>query len=205
MSRYSVFAISYAFAVTVQPGPLLTYIVSRALTQGWKRTLPAAFAPLLSDGPIIAGALLLLSRTPEGWDHYLQIAGGLFLLVLAYRAIGAFRSAPPAGAEPSPSGMRNLFSAVAVNLLNPGPYLGWSLVMGPLLLKAWRESPASGIALLASFYGTLILTLAAIILLFSCARRLGARVNRALVGASVLALAGFALYELRLGALGLAG
>lgn len=204
MPHYLIFAISYAFAVTIQPGPLLTYIVSRTLAQGWKRTLPVAFAPLLSDGPIIAGALLLLSRMPEGWDHYLQIAGGLFLLFLAYRAFGAFRSAPPAGAEPSPSGMRDLFSAAAVNLLNPGPYLGWSLVMGPLLLKAWRESPAWGIALLASFYGTLSLTLAAIILLFSFARRLGPRVNRVLIGTSVVALTGFALCELWLGTLGLA-
>ena len=101
--------------------------------------------------------------------------------------------------------MKSLFSAAAVNLLNPGPYLGWSLVMGPLLMRAWRESPGLGIALLISFYGTMVLTLAGIIVLFSFARRLGPRVNRALIGASVLALTGFAVYELWLGTLGLTG
>jgi len=205
MTNDIVFAASYAFAVTVQPGPLLTYIVSRALAQGWKRALPIVFAPILSDAPIITVVLLVLNRMPQGWDHYLQLAGGLFLLFLATRAFAAFRKAPAEGEPPPSSGMKNLFSGVAVNLLNPGPYLGWSLVMGPLLLKSWREAPGLGIGLLASFYGTMVITLAGIIVLFSFARRLGPRINRALVGVSVLALAGFAFYELWLGIHGLPG
>ena len=205
MSHYLIFAITYAFAVSVQPGPLLTYIISRTLTHGWRRTLPAAFSPVLSDGPIIIVVLLVLARLPEGWEHFLQIAGGVFLLFLAYRAVQAFRSAPRELSVAPSSGMRSLFSAAGVNLLNPGPYLGWSLVMGPLLLRSWRETPALGIALVACFYGTMVLTLAGIIVLFSFARRLGPQINRTLVGASALALAGFAVYELWLGILGLAG
>ena len=87
-----------------------------------------------------------------------------------------------------------------VNLLNPGPYLGWGLVMGPLLLKAWRDSPAHGVALLAAFYATLVSGMIATVLLFAGARRLGPRVNRALVGLSALALAAFGLWQLWLGA-----
>ena len=167
MAHYLIFAASYAFAVTVQPGPLLTYIVSRALTQGWKRTLPTAFAPVLSDTPIIAVVLLVLSRLPQGWDHYLQLAGGVFLLFLAWRAARTFREAPSERPEAPMSGMKSLFSAAAVNLLNPGPYLGWSLVMGPLLMPGLAGIPRprhrpSG----SSFYGTMVLTLAGIIVLF---------------------------------------
>lgn len=205
MSHDLIFAATYAFAVSVQPGPLLTYIVSRTLTHGWRRTLPAAFSPILSDGPIIVVALLALARLPKGWDHLLHLAGGGFLLFLACRAVQAFRKAPVEPDDTPVSGMRSLFSAAAVNLLNPGPYLGWSLVMGPLLLNACRESPGRGMALLASFYGTMVLTLAGTIVLFSFARRLGPWINRGLVGVSVLALAGFAVYALWLGVLGLAG
>ena len=198
-ASYLIFAITYSFAVTVQPGPLLTYIVSRALTHGWRRTLPAAFSPILSDAPIIVVVLLILSRLPLGWEHYLQLAGGFFLLYLAYQAVKAFQRSPQDREEGISSGMKSLFSAAGVNLLNPGPYLGWSLVMGPLLLQAWREAPARGIALVASFYGTMILTLCGIIVLFSFARRLGPKMNRVLIAASVVALAGFAVYELGLG------
>ena len=203
MAHSIIFAITYSFAVTVQPGPLLTYIISRALTQGWRRTLPAAFAPVLSDAPIIVVVLLILSRMPEGWEHVLQLAGGIFLLYLAFQAVKAFRASSKERKQKPASGVKNLLGATVVNLLNPGPYLGWSLVMGPLLLKAWREAPAAGIALIISFYATMILTLAGIILLFSSAHRLGPKVNRVLVAASALALACFAVYELWQGIRGL--
>jgi threonine/homoserine/homoserine lactone efflux protein len=202
-ASYLIFAVSYAFAVTVQPGPLLTYIISRALSQGWRRTLPAAFSPIVSDAPIIVLVLLVLSRLSEGWAHYLQLAGGIFLLYLAWQAVKAFRRSSPEQTQESSSGVKSLLSAAGVNLLNPGPYLGWSLVMGPLLLKAWREAPALGLGLLACFYGTMIITLAGIIVLFSFARRLGPKVNKVLIAASAVALAGFASYELWQGIHGL--
>jgi hypothetical protein len=85
-------------------------------------------------------------------------------------------------------------------LLNPNPYLAWSLVMGPLLLRGWREDPANGVALVVGFYVTLISTTGGIILLFVAIRRLGPKVNRILIGVSAIALAGFGLYQIWLGA-----
>jgi len=66
-----------AFAAVVQPGPLQAFLLSRAATDGWKRTLPAAFAPLLSDGPIALLALVVLSRFPLAAQNLLRAAGGL--------------------------------------------------------------------------------------------------------------------------------
>ena len=97
------------------------------------------------------------------------------------------------------SGRGTLFKAMAVNLLNPNPYLAWSLVMGPLLLKAWQEAPANGIVLLVGFYVTMVLSLVGTILLFSALKSLGAKINRILIGVSGIALAGFGLYELGMG------
>ena len=45
-------------------------------------------------------------------------------------------------------------NAAIVNVLNPNPYLGWSLVMGPLFLHAWQEVPRNAAALLVGFYTT---------------------------------------------------
>lgn len=197
MPAYLLFGVTFAFAAAVQPGPLQAYLVSRTLSHGWRRALPAAFSPLLSDGPIIALALLVLSRVPAGFERGLRLAGGAFLLFLAWRAARTWRAwTPETVTGGGASARESLLDATVVNLLNPGPYLGWGLVMGPLLLKAWRESPGHGVALLAAFYATLVSGMVATVLLFAGAHRLGPRVNRALIGLSALALAAFGLWQL---------
>lgn len=196
MSTYLIFGMTYAFACAVQPGPFLAYLIAQALAHGWRRTLPVAFAPLLSDGPVILLTLLVLTQIPAWLAPGLRLAGGCFLLYLAYGAWQSWRLYNPERLTESSSGHQGLLKAVTVNLLNPNPYLGWSLIMGPLLLKGWRETPAHGIALLASFYGVLVFSQICVIILFASARRLGPRVNRALVGLSALALAAFGCYQL---------
>ena len=139
------------------------------------------------DGPIILAALFVLSHLPGRALQGLRLAGGVFLLYLAYGAYRSWRDAAKAETRDAGSPVRNLFQATVVNLTNPNPYLGWSLVMGPLLLKGWREAPAHGIGLLASFYTTIVLAQAGIVLLSAGARKLGHKVSRALVGASAIA------------------
>lgn len=199
MTGYLILGVTYGFAAAVQPGPFQTYLISQTLTNGWRRTVPAAFAPLLSDGPIIALVLLLLSRMPDWLVQILQFAGGVFLLYLAFGAFKSWRNFDENKVGQVNTSRQTVFKAAMVNLLNPSPYIGWSLVMGPLLLKGWRETPSNGIALLAGFYTTMIFVTLGIMLLFAAARNLGPRVSRALVGVSAIALACFGLYELWLG------
>jgi threonine/homoserine/homoserine lactone efflux protein len=193
MLTYLVLGITYAFAAAVAPGPLQTYLISQTLTHGWRRTLPAAFCPLISDGPVIALALLVLSRVPVWMAQGLRLAGGVFVLYLAWGAARPWRGHDAQAVAPAPS---SLLRAALVNVLNPNVYISWSLVLGPLLLKAWRESPANGGALLAGFYGTMVLALAGTIVLFAAARNLGPRVTRVLIGLSSVALACFGCYLL---------
>jgi threonine/homoserine/homoserine lactone efflux protein len=197
MSTYLILGIGYAFAAAVQPGPLQTYLISQTLSHGWRRTLPAAFSPLISDGPVIVLVLLVLSRVPVWLAQGLRLAGGLYVLYLAWGAVKAWRGYGTQEMTPTPS---SLPRAALVNVLNPNPYISWSLVLGPLLLKAWREAPANGVALLAGFYGTMVLSLAGTIALFAAARNLGPRVTRALIGLSSVALACFGCYLLWSGA-----
>jgi threonine/homoserine/homoserine lactone efflux protein len=196
MYTYLFLGMTYAFAAAVQPGPFLAYLVAQALAHGWRRTLPAALAPLLSDGPVILLTLLVLTRLPAWLAPGLRLAGGCFLLFLAYGTWRTWRTYDPAQLTRASTGQKSVLNAAMVNILNPGPYLSWSLIMGPLLLKAWGETPASGIALLAGFYGVMVLSLASIIILFATARQLGPQVNRLLVGISALALLAFGCYQL---------
>ncbi len=196
MLIYIVQGMAYGFAAGVQPGSFQTYLITQALRCGWRRTLPAIFAPLISDGPIIALVVLILSEVPPGLVHGLQLAGGLFVLFLAvgaFRAWQNFSRQKPAELQHMRTGV---VRAAVVNFLNPAPYLFWSLVTGPLLITGWRASPANGVGLLAGFYGAMFTTLVVITLLFTAARRLGPGVTRSLLGLSALALAGFGLFQL---------
>jgi len=158
-----------------------------------------AFAPIISDGPVAALILIFLVNLPKWMEPALRIAGGLFLLYLSYGAYRSWRSYDLLKISQAQATQQSVWKAVTVNLLNPGPYLGWSLVLGPLLLKGWREDPRNGLALLAGFYGTMVASLVVIILLFSATTNLGPRVNRTLIGLTAIALAIFGGYQLWMG------
>ncbi len=83
MLSYLLLGSGFAFAAAIQPGPLQAYLLSSVAQRGWKRTLPAALSPLLSDGPIILIVLLILTRLPDSAARLLQAAGGLLLLYFA--------------------------------------------------------------------------------------------------------------------------
>ena len=141
MVSYLMTGVTYAFAAAVQPGPFQAYLVSSTLAHGFRRTLPAVFAPLLSDVPIVCLVLLVLTQVPPLAVDLLKVGGGVFLLYLAFGAIAACRTYQQARpGEPAPA-TQTVRNAALVNLLNPKPYLGWSLVMGPALLGAWSLRP----------------------------------------------------------------
>jgi threonine/homoserine/homoserine lactone efflux protein len=202
MLPYLIQGFGYGLAAAAQPGPLQTFLVSQAVSKGWQRTLLAALAPLVSDGPIIAIVLFVLTQVPEWLQRFLYIAGGLFVLYLAYNTFLAWKNFVAQEMTPEPSGTKNMFQAALTNFLNPAPYIFWSLVTGPILLVGWRETPANGIGFLVSFYATFVLSLAAIIVVFGTARKLGPQFNRALLAISAIALACFGLYQLWLGIFG---
>jgi threonine/homoserine/homoserine lactone efflux protein len=199
MWTYLIQGIGYGFAAAVQPGPFQTYLISRTLSNGWRQTLPAAMAPVISDGPIIVLALVVLSYVPVWFERFLYMAGGLFILYLAYHAFVAWRNLNEVSVIIHPTSRQSVVRAAMMNALSPGPYLYWSLVTGPILLAGWRQTPGNGVGFLVGFYATMVLSLSATIVVFGTARRLGPRVNRALLGVSAVALAGFGMYQLWLG------
>jgi threonine/homoserine/homoserine lactone efflux protein len=195
MINYLIFGISYSFACVVQPGPFQAFLFSQSITNGWRKTIPLVFAPLMSDVPIIIVVLLVLTNIPHEAIQILQCFGGVFLLYLAFNAYKTWRNFNQSDKQNVPP-QHNFFKAVIVNLLNPGPYLGWSLVMGPLLIKGWISNPTNGIVLLIGFYSSMIIYSTAMIVLFAAAGNLGPRVSRISIGISVIALVIFGVYQL---------
>ena len=193
---YLLQGLGMGLAAAAQPGPLQTFLVSQSLLKGWKRTLILGFAPLLSDGPIILISLLVLSQVPDWLRRGLYIAGGLFVLYLAYGAFKSWQNADLNMAQPEVNPQQSLFKAVLVNVLNPMPYVFWTLVLGPILLAGWREAPLHGVGFLAGFYAALVGSLLALIIISSAAQKLGPKFTRILLGISVVVLVLFGVYQL---------
>ena len=199
MWLYIVQGIGYGLAAAAQPGPFQTYLISQTLIKGWKRSLPAAFAPLISDGPIIALCLLVLNPVPTWFHRFLYIAGGLFVLYLAYGTYQTWKNFDVTIPDMETRTQQSVFKAALINTLNPNPYIFWSLVTGPILLTGWQETPVYGLGFVAAFYVTMIFGLSLMILVFGFARQLGPKVNRILLGVSAIALFCFGLIQLWLG------
>jgi threonine/homoserine/homoserine lactone efflux protein len=199
MWLYLMAGAAYGFAAGAQPGPMNAYLLSVTLRHGFRRALPATFAPLFSDAFIVALTLFILVRIPQGLIRWLHVLGGLFVLYLAWDAWRTFRHFEHAEEQARAHPVRSMWNATMINLLNPNPYLGWSLVLGPLVLRGWHSSPRNGVAVALGFYGALVGTTILVVLLFDYARNSGPRVVRQLVMISAIALAAFGVYQLWLG------
>jgi threonine/homoserine/homoserine lactone efflux protein len=180
------------FAGAISPGIFQTYLIAESLYGGFRRSAPIAFAPLISDPPIILLCLLLLDQLPDYFLRVVGLAGGGFALYLAWRLWSAWRSgtAMPAYGEQQPDG--SLRRGVIANFLTPGPYLFWTLISGPILLEAGRQAIPLGASFLIGFYAIMTISLLGIALAISQARRLGPQVVHSLLLLSSFILVIFA-------------
>jgi threonine/homoserine/homoserine lactone efflux protein len=196
---YLMQGVTFGLAAAVTPGPLALFIISQAIASGWRRAMPAAFSPLISDGPIAMLVLAILSQMPPRMIVYLRLLGGVFILYLAYGAWKSWQNFDSQKPVPPKPGQSNALKAAAINWLNPNPYISWSIIIGPILINGWRTSPANGIAFLAGFYVVMIACMIGMILLFAAANKMGRRVQKVLIALSSFALACFGLYQLWMG------
>ena len=197
MLPYFLKGLSYGFAAAVSPGPMQAFLLSQTLKNGWLRTLPAALAPLISDGPIIVLVLFILAQVPESGLRLIRIAGGLFILYLAWGAYKNYRQATNADLEIQPdSSAQSLLKAALTNFLSPVPYIFWSTILGPILLEGWQQSPATGLVFLLAFYGLLVGGFALTIMVFDLLCRFPPVITRTLSLISAVLLLYLAFLQL---------
>ena len=182
-------------AAAAQPGPFQAYLLGQTLKNGWRRTLPAAFAPLISDGPIIILVVFLLTQTPDWLLTLLRFGGGFFLIYLAW---GAYQGTKTAVSSPHPpptdAARQSMLQAALMNALSPHPYIFWATIAGPIFLDGWQQAPGFGLSFMIGFYGTLCGGFMLFVALFATVGRLGPRANYWLGWVSAVALFGFGLY-----------
>ncbi len=136
------------------PGPLFTFVISQTLKHGIKEGMKVAFAPLVTDLPIVIITLLLLTRLSNLKMVLgpISLLGGLFVLYLAYES---FRTKEFEMSIRN-ANVQSLGKGVMVNVLNPHPYLFWLTVGAPMMTKSWGESPLVALAFVTVFYGCLV-------------------------------------------------
>ena len=197
MLPYILQGLTLGFAAGAQPGPFQIYLITQTLANVWRKTVIAAFAPLISDGPIILLAIFVLKQMPESLQRGLHITARLFILYLAWSSFQQWRTFDENATEESKD--QSLWKAATMNLISPGPYIFWSLVSGPIFLKGLSESASRGIGFMVAFYGTMILLNVVLIIILGLASQFGGRIRRWLLFFASLALSFFGVYQLWLG------
>jgi threonine/homoserine/homoserine lactone efflux protein len=189
--------VSLGFSAAALPGPLQGYLMNTTLKHGWRRALYVVVSPLIVDIPIVLAVLLALETmaafVPRVVDG-VRIAGGLFVLYLAWGAWQDFRrggalQAAAAEQNSTPDTPRSTFSrALLMNAISPGPYLFWTTVNGPLLQDALSHSVLHGVMFIVAFYGTFLSLLALLAVLLARLSAIDERLTRGMVLAAALLL-----------------
>jgi threonine/homoserine/homoserine lactone efflux protein len=172
-------------------GPFQTFLVSETLIGGFRRGAPIAFAPLISDVPIVLLMLFVLKQLPPIAIGLLSLAGGVFVLYLAWSLMWQWRANTSIEIDTldnTISTWASLRKGVIMNFLGPGPYLFWALVNGPILISALNRSVWHGLAFLLGFYGFFISLLVILAAIFHQARRFDQRIVRGLLLVSIIIL-----------------
>jgi threonine/homoserine/homoserine lactone efflux protein len=148
-------ASALGISAALSPGPFQSLIIAESLLGGWRRALPVLFAPLIADIPIAIVLVFVLKQVPDTFLQYIRFAGAALLLYLAWNLWRQVKSSisPERPQSPAPPSIqKGLTMGVAMLFLSPGPYLYWSLILGPLLLTALGLSLLHAFVFLFAFY-----------------------------------------------------
>ena len=140
----------------IKPGPLNTLVITETLQHDWRAGTKVALSPLITDAPIITiSAWMWLQATSlSGVEAILYLAGAAFLTWLG---IDGLRSASPTFDEiESPQEERSLRRGIITNLLNPNPWMFWTLAGAPFMVAAWNQSAWMPFAFVVPFLSVLI-------------------------------------------------
>jgi threonine/homoserine/homoserine lactone efflux protein len=151
---YTLTGVVFGLTAGITPGPLLTLVFSETLKHGSKEGVKISFAPVLTDLPIVLGAIYLVSYITNLLILYgiIAISGSIFLSFLAYESI-FFKGINTNNASIRPQSIKK---GIIANFLNPAPYIFWITIGAPIVLKAKGQSFFSALLFIISMYVCLV-------------------------------------------------
>jgi threonine/homoserine/homoserine lactone efflux protein len=153
-THYFVSGILLGFAAGVSPGPLLALVISETLIHSRKEGFLVSIAPVLTDLPVIAATVYILSKISNSDFFFgiVSLAGAAFIGYLAYKNI-MIQNMNLCIHPVKPQSLRK---GVIANFLSPHPYLFWMTIGAPTVLKAYQVDISSAVSFIAGFYLLLI-------------------------------------------------
>ena len=152
--QYLVSGIFLGVAAGVSPGPLLALVITETLMHSRKEGILVAIAPVVTDVPIIAVTMYILSKLSNSDTilAILSLAGAVFIGYIAYESIMT-QDVNLGIHQVKPQSIRK---GVITNFLSPHPYLFWMTIGAPTVLKAFQANIASAVSFIAGFYVLLV-------------------------------------------------
>jgi threonine/homoserine/homoserine lactone efflux protein len=150
MIQYLTMGALLGISAGLAPGPLLALVVSETLSHNIRAGIKVAVAPLITDLPIIAVAVLILSRLSgsQGILGAISLMGGVLVLVMGIHGM----KAEGLSLDIPKTAPKSLTKGILVNALSPHPYLFWLSVGGPIMAKAGDRHVLAPAAFLLGFY-----------------------------------------------------
>ncbi|TIH14715.1 lysine transporter LysE [Marinifilum sp. JC120] len=136
------------------PGPLLTLVLSQTMAHGSKEGIKVAFAPLLTDLPILCVCLLAMSwiNTHPMFMGVISFAGAVVVTLFGIDCFKTKAITLP-GIEVNPGSLKK---GILTNYMNPHVYIFWATVGAPTVLGAGKYGVSGPILFLGGFYGCII-------------------------------------------------
>lgn len=146
-------ALFFGCIAGISPGPLMALIIAETMKQGKATGIKIAFAPLITDLPIMALSIFVLSQL--AFLHVIlgliSFGGGVYLLYLAYENI----TLRHVKMQPLKT-FSSLRKVILTNFLNPGPYVFFFSIGGPMIVSATRIHGYNTPLFISLFFTTFI-------------------------------------------------
>lgn len=154
MIAFLTIGIILGLSAGLTPGPLLALVISETIQHDMKSGVKVAFAPVISDLPIIIVTFFILAKLSDFHNilGIISLAGGFVILFMGYGIIRSKRVESHIPASQSKSFTKGML----VNVLNPHPYLFWFSIGAPTMIKAVNVNTVAPFAFICSFYVMLV-------------------------------------------------
>ena len=154
MKALMITGIVLGLSAGLSPGPMLTLVISQTLRHGIREGIKVALAPLLTDTPIIIVSLFFISLFANMTSvlGVISIFGAIYLFYLGISGM-RFKGEDLAADDVDPESIKK---GLIVNFLNPSPYMFWTSIGGPLVMKAFKASSVWAAFFIFIFYFLLV-------------------------------------------------
>lgn len=186
----------------VSPGPLLALAISTTMRRGLGAGLVIASAPLVTDTVFIVLTVTVISQLPTSAIAGLSLVGAVVIAWFAWENareartadVSALRRDPESSGRFTRLARQPLAQAVAVNLLNPAPWLFWISAGAPLLIVFADDGLPLAVGFLIAFYIAIVGSKALLVVAIAAGRhRLGNRGYRLILAGVAVMLAVIAI------------